>query len=967
VRDTKRLAALAATTLLTIAGAVTAQAQAVDSSQLLNIYNNLPADQQQALRQQSGGVVNGGASNTSTNSNKQNANANGNSNNNADGKRTPGKEELTAMDLANLPMRFRVGDSLLLDIDVVRERVVTQTATVAEQGAQRESTLPGAVAGTPATGTPAAITTIKIPAPELSSEETRKRDDLMTLLRVRNPYQLDRTGALLLPGFAPIPLAGLDEEQATKRVAAEPALRNLVVKLVRLPLTKVGTLALKPYGYDLFEDGPNTFAPLSDVPVPSDYVVGPGDEIGVQLYGSQNRTMRLVVSRDGRLSFPELGPISVGGRSFNAVRSDIESRVSRQMIGVRASISMGETRSIRVFVLGEAKYPGSYTVSGLSTVTSALFASGGVKAIGSLRNIELKRQGKVVRQLDLYDLLMRGDTANDSSLLPGDVVFIPPVGATVTVDGEVQRPAIYELKGDTGVRELVQMAGGFTSDADTGRASLTSVDEQSQRVVINVDVRARGATTQSLRNGDLLHVARLRPTLDSGVVLQGEFFRPGNVAWREGVKLADVIPSVNELKPGADQRYLLIRREMPPDRHIVVLSADLNAALADPTAPANVALSAHDQITAFDLGSGREHIIKPLMDELRVQANLSRPAQVVTINGRVKVPGEYPLEESMRVADLIRAGGGLEDAAYGGVAELSRNVIENGQVRHTQVIPVDLAAVVRGDAAANMPLQAFDNLYIKEISGWTEQEQVILKGEVKFPGSYPIKRGETLRSVLERAGGLTDLAFAEGSVFTRLELREQEQAQLNRLAERMKSDLVSTSLMASRANQSGATQTFSIGQTLLEQIKAAKAVGRLVIDLPAVMAGGVGSTADITLRNGDELIVPKQRQEVTVLGEVQNATSHFYKQGRTRDDYLALSGGTTRQGDRNRTYVVRANGSVVANSRGWLFRGGNVDMRPGDTVVVPLNLERTPALPMWQAVTQILYNIAIAAAAVKTF
>jgi protein involved in polysaccharide export with SLBB domain len=257
-------------------------------------------------------------------------------------------------------------------------------------------------------------------------------------------------------------LAGLGDELATRRIAAEPALQNIDVVLTRLPLAKSGNAGLKPYGYDLFdEESPSTFAPLGDVPVPADYVVGPGDQLNVQLYGSQNRTSRLTVGRDGRVNFPELGPIAVGGRSFDAVRSDLEGRVA-QMIGVRASVSMGQTRSIRVFVLGEVKYPGSYTISGLSTITGALFASGGVKPIGSLRNIELKRQGRVVRELDLYDLLMRGDTSNDANLLPGDVVFIPPVGATVSVDGEVRRPAIYELKGESIASDLVTMAGGFS-------------------------------------------------------------------------------------------------------------------------------------------------------------------------------------------------------------------------------------------------------------------------------------------------------------------------------------------------------------------------------------------------------------------------------------------------------------------------------------------------------------------------
>src|SRR5690606_21784726 len=204
-----------------------------------------------------------------------------------------------------------------------------------------------------------------------------------------------------------------------------------------------------------------TFAPATDVPVPADYIVGPGDTIEVQLIGNTKGRYSLVVGRDGQINFPELGPIAVAGRRFTEVRDDLEARVREQMIGTQASISIGELRSIRVFVLGDAQTPGSYTVSGLSTITNALFVSGGVKRIGSLRNIQLKRNGRTVTTLDLYDLLLRGDTSADVRLLPGDVIFVPPIGRTVSLVGEVRRPAIYELKDETTVSELLELGGGL--------------------------------------------------------------------------------------------------------------------------------------------------------------------------------------------------------------------------------------------------------------------------------------------------------------------------------------------------------------------------------------------------------------------------------------------------------------------------------------------------------------------------
>jgi protein involved in polysaccharide export with SLBB domain len=321
----------------------------------------------------------------------------------------------------------------------------------------------------------------------------------------------------------------------------------------------------------------------------------------------------------------------------------------------------------------------------------------------------------------------------------------------------------------------------------------------------------------------------------------------------------------------------------------------------------------------------------------------------------------------MRVSDLLRAGGGLQDAAYGSKAELTRYRVTN-DMRQTQRLEVDLEAILRGDQSADLLLQPFDFLNVKEVPEWAEQEQVTLLGEVRFPGVYPIQRGETLRSVLDRAGGLTSLAFPGGSVFTRLELRDREQAQLDRLAERLQGDLTTTAFSAAAASQGQSAQALAVGQSLLAQLKAAKAVGRLVINLNSVMDSPIGSPSDVVLRQGDELIVPKIKQEVTVIGEVQNTTSHFYRENLTRDDYIDLSGGVTRKADRGRIYIVRADGSVVSGeSAGWFRRSGQAAIRPGDTVVVPVDIERMPALPMWQAVTGILYNLAIAAAAISSF
>lgn len=869
----------------------------------------------------------------------------------SDTARAPGSRD-ESLNPARMPQSpaadqtLKPDDSVLVDIDFKKDK----PARLESQGA-----------GLPPVSIPAE------PAPIL---ETAERDELqqrMNLVRSRNPYQLDASGSLVLPGFRPIMLAGLNQEQATHRLSAVVDFLKLDVKVTKLPVYKSGVAGLKPFGYDLFKDASASFAPVGDVPVPADYIIGPGDQFNVQLFGTQNRNLRLTVGRDGSIRFPDLGPINVGGRTFEKVAADLEARVERQMIGVRASVAMGTTRTIRVFVMGEVNRPGSYAVSGLTTVTSALYASGGVKTIGSLRDIQLKRQGAVVRRLDLYDLLLRGDTSDDAKLLPGDVIFIPTISATVAVDGEVQRPAIYEIKGTTSVADIIQLAGGTTSEADTSRAALVRVNDRRARVVVNVPLDQASGRSELVRNGDALRVLRLRPTLDEGVTVEGHVFRPAQAAWHEGLRLTDVLGSVDELKPNADLNYVLIRRELPPDRRITAVSADLAAALRDPTSARNLKLEPRDRIIVFDVETGRRSAMEPLLDEIRRQSRINQPGEIVRIDGRVKARGDYPLEPKMHISDLLRAGGGLQDAAYGAKAELTRYRI-NGDVRQTQLLDVDLAAILKGDASADLALQPFDFLNVKEVPEWSEQEQVSLLGEVRFPGNYPIQRGETLRSVLNRAGGLTNLAFPEGAVFTRRELQTREQEQIDRLAERLQSDLAAAALSAAAANQGDAGQALTVGQSLLNQLKGTKAVGRLVIDLNSVVTADMGSADDIVMREGDLLVIPKQKQEVTVIGEVQYTTSHFYKPTLTRDDYVGLSGGVTRKADDDRIYIVRANGSVVSSENsGWFRRSGQVAMKPGDTVVVPLDTERMPPLPLWLAVTQIIYNLGIAAAAVATF
>jgi len=813
--------------------------------------------------------------------------------------------------------------------------------------------------------------TLERPKTDLEKERTerfRKR------VLDNNPYRLNDFGVLEIPGLASIPLAGLTAPEATKRLGADPDLADFRVRLTLLRLLPSGEEALKPFGYDLFKGVPSTFAPVSDIQVPVDYVVGPGDTLVVQLYGNDSSHYELTVARDGRLNFPKLGPIVVGGLSFDAVRDAIQQRVAKQLIGTNVSVTMGDLRSIRVFVLGEADKPGSYTVSGLSTMTNALFVSGGVKHTGSLRNIELKRNGRLVTTLDLYDLLLHGDTSGDKQLLPGDVIFIPPIGPTVSVFGGVRRPAVYELNRENTVAQAIAIAGGLVPDADEKLVQLERIQPSRLREMRNIDLTASAGRATQLGNGDKLHIPSIRPTLENSVVLSGYVFRQGQFEYRRGLRLSDVLPSFDELRPNADQHYIMIRREIPPEQKVQVISADLTRALAARGSAEDPELRPRDKIFVFDLSSDRERILGPVIRSLQLQATPEQPEQVVSIDGRVKAPGHYPLEPTMHVSDLIRAGGSLEDAAYRGQAEITRYEVSDGESRKTELIAVDLAAIRSGDARADILLKPYDVLIIKPISLWVEPGVIELAGEIRFPGKYPIHQGETLSSVLHRAGGFTDYAFTGGAVFIREELKKREKDQLELLANRLQSDLASLSLEAvagsaatNSGSSNGAAQGLAVGQQLMNQLRDTKPVGRLVINVDHVMKGPVGAADDVILRDGDKLMVPKKTQEVTILGEVQSPTSHVFEAGLSRDDYIARSGGTTQKADRKRIYVVRANGDVMSGERsGWFRRSQSVDIRPGDTIVVPLDTERVRALPLWQAVTTIIYNLAVALLAVRS-
>ncbi|UCH52195.1 MAG: SLBB domain-containing protein, partial [Pseudomonadota bacterium] len=547
-------------------------------------------------------------------------------------------------------------------------------------------------------------------------------------------YVLDQFAAISIPSVGRIILKGLNEAQAAERIQAEPTLKGVTVVVKLLPIEE----PLKPFGYDLFTAPRATLTPATDIPVPADYVVGPGDVVLVQLFGKDNAEHELVISRDGNILFPGIGPIPVSGLRFAQLEQQIQNRVQRQLIGVKASVTLGKLRSVRVFVVGDVERPGSYAVSGLATITHALYASGGVRPIGSLRDIQLKRQGKVVTRLDVYDLLLRGDNSKDARLVGGDVIFIPPVGKTVGVAGRVRRPAIYELKEEKSVGELVAMAGGLMPDAFPEGAQIERIADSRARTVMDIDLTRTDVHQTELRDGDVIKVYTVSERLHGVVRLTGHVQRPGYFQWKPGLRLTQLISSLADLKPEADTRYVLVQRESADGRVVSFANADLGAALAKPESEANIALNPRDQVYVFDLRSPREEIVRPLLEQARSRASPTNPVREVFVEGVVHHAGRYPLSNNMRVSDLIYAAGGLTDKAYTLEAELTRFIVVDGKEREQIQQNINLAGVLRGVDEADVALDAYDRLVIRRIPKWEEEGVVELVGQVKFPGRYPI-------------------------------------------------------------------------------------------------------------------------------------------------------------------------------------------------------------------------------------
>ncbi|TOD59914.1 SLBB domain-containing protein [Vibrio parahaemolyticus] len=804
---------------------------------------------------------------------------------------------------------------------------------------------------------------------------------------------------------------------------------------------------LKRFGLDLFAGSPSTFAPISDVPVPANYTVGAGDEIIVQLFGKENETHRLRVNRAGTINFPSLGPVNVAGMYFSDVRDSLTQRVKEQMIGVRSDISLGELRTMQVFVMGDAYKPGAYTVSALTTISQAIYYSGGFSDSGALRDIQLKRDGKIIRKLDMYDLLLKGDSSNDVRLLPDDVVLIGSVNDTVSIEGEINRPAIYEVKVGETYQQLIQMAGGFTANAHVEQLEIKRYASLGAREALTLDFNKKQDRQSKVKNGDAIKILKKSEELTRYVQVEGDVRHPGYVEWRNGLRVADLFKSVDSaFNSTADVNYAVVVREINPQRDIEVFQLSLANAILSPGSQDNLQLQSRDRILVFNRFNNedldtlatqeavskaktleqaqeqaeleqqkeqevmsssvavshsekgtldnqnttgqtkpakiifrgkeiteedfeklkqntRRTLLAPVLLQLQQQSRLGLAPQIAEVFGEVKHPGRYPITPRMTVSTLIEAAGGLTYNAFTINAELARTAINSADERaYIDVERIDLRKAIQGSASDDAIIVGRDRLNILEKPNVKLQSTVTLQGEVRFPGTYTVRQGETLSELLDRAGGLTEFAHPQGAIFTREALRLQEQKLLNQYAADMRKE---TAKKTFRADSNIGSVISDPEKTLafVEEASRSKALGRMVVQLNRILKGE--RSADFMLEDGDFLFVPTFRNTVSIMGEVQVPITYLLDNKLDVNDYLNKAGGAKKQADEDRIFVVRADGSVYKPSSGYWFGNNKEGLKAGDTIVVPIDTDYRDALSTWTAATQILYQTGVAINALK--
>jgi protein involved in polysaccharide export with SLBB domain len=653
--------------------------------------------------------------------------------------------------------------------------------------------------------------------------------------------------------------------------------------------------SLSVYGQQLFT-APSGYAPISEAPTPNDYLLGPGDEVRLQVWGSINTELSLVINRHGQINLPKVGVINLAGVRAGDLESVLRSKIGRIFTNFNLNATLGRLRSIQIYVVGQARQPGTYTVSSLSTLINALFEVGGPSNAGSMRNIQLKRDGRIVGKMDLYDFIARGDRSGDVPLQPGDVIVVPPVGPRVAVLGALEQPAIYELKGAGSVGEVLELGGGLSVLAKSGKALLERIDPAADTVRRVEDFALdKVGLKRSLRDGDILTLFEISPQFANVVTLRGNVAEPLRYPYTTGMRVRDLIPD----------REALITPDYYRRKNLLVL---------------------FDKTDAADVELG----VRKLLDE---------------------VNWDYAVIERLDRATLT-----------------------------TRLIPFNLArAVIDGDEQHNLALQPGDIVTILSKNDLRVPQErqtrlVRVEGEVAAPGIYQVEAGETLPQLLTRLGGVTPNAYLYGAEFTRESVRQQQQKNLDTVIRKLESQLQAESgkKLADPDTQNEAQAQLLAQQQQLARLKTFRSSGRVSLELPSAQVA-LSALPPLPLEDGDTIHIPSRPGFVTAVGEVYNENAIIYRPGRTVGDVLKTAG-MSDNAEPGNAFVLRADGSVkAARDSGSLFSLGGFDdleLMPGDTVVVPAKLDRRTGWTKFMAGlkdwTQVLYQMGLGAAAWKS-
>jgi protein involved in polysaccharide export with SLBB domain len=723
-------------------------------------------------------------------------------------------------------------------------------------------------------------------------------------------------------------------EQAAQRLAERradttPATPEQLTGFQQMVAATVGR-TLPIFGASLFGGTTSTFAPVTDVPVGPGYILGPGDSVDLQLSGQVNQQFRLTVDRSGAISIPGLGAVQVAGMSYGQLPGFLNQQLGKIYRNFTLNVNLGSLRTIQVFVAGQARRPGAFTISSLSTLTNAVFASGGVLPQGSLRDIQVLRGNAVIDHFDLYDLLLHGDKSHDIPLSSGDVIFIPFVGPQVAVVGSVDVPAIYEFKGPTTVADALALAGGPTVVAATAGVRLERIYEHAQRELL--DVTDASARTQPVQNGDILSVGSVLDRFRDAVTLRGNVANPGRYVWHPGMHIADLIPNKESLitRNYWRQRNLLgqLTQDYLPDQQTGQQTGALNS-----MTPATDRGSASTGGSSTN-GGGNS------VGAALTGNNGPFAAKNDVVLSAPDIYWDYAVVERQSAADLT-----------------------------TSLLPFNLGKLVlSGDASQNLALLPGDVITIfskadLRVPSKQQTRYVRLEGEFNAVGTYSVLPGETLRGLLARVGGFTPDAYLYASEFTRESTRRVEQQRIREYADELEAQIsATTSSNTARAvtanDQVAATASASSALAAVARLRTLQPIGRIVLDLKP-NAAGIDAVPDIALEDGDRFVVPRVPANVSVQGQVYNANAFIFTPGQRVIDYLHRAGGPDREADRKRIFVLRADGSVVSRQYSDVARA---PIFPGDTIFVPPVLDRRNFLERVVGIGQLVGNLGVGVA-----